>query len=146
MSQPRIIGQAVGGALFVDLSRFSRYVVSDGMALLTADEAGVHVNLRPDWIQRLALADFRIMSFRPKIRHDMWYAPWGEISIARRDRNSDSIFMRNGAGERVRFSASIPCEMRGFTDELLNRGVPIEWVKTTFWDVYRRRRHWDAAT
>lgn len=69
MSQPRIIGEAGGTAVFVDLSRFGRY---NATATLSADEAGVHINLRPDWLQRLTLADLRVMSFRPKSRHDMW--------------------------------------------------------------------------
>ncbi|HEY3546056.1 MAG TPA: hypothetical protein VGK17_08175 [Propionicimonas sp.] len=142
MNQPGLIGQMIGGAVFVD---HSRYVVPDGMVILGADEGGVHVNLRPGWLQKLTLANSRTMAFRGSDRDDIWYAAWGEITIARRDRDSDSIFMMNGIGERVRFTGSIPREMGAFTQELLIRGVPVQRVRSTYWDVYRSRRHWRAS-
>ncbi len=141
MNQPRVIGQTIGAAVFVD---HSRYLVPDGMAVLIADEGGVHVNIRPGWLQRLTLANARAMTLQPKDRDDIWYATWQEIRVARRDRDSDSVFMMNGAGERVRFSGSVPREMQAFTSELINRGVSVEYVKTTYWDIYRLRGHWDA--
>ena len=73
---------------------------------------------------------------------DYWYAKWGEIRIARRDRDGGAIFMVSQAGDRVRFLATVPWEMQAFTEELVHRGIPIEWVTSTYWDVYRSRRHW----
>jgi hypothetical protein len=142
LSGHRIIGQIVGAACFVD---HNRYMAPDGMVLLTADEVGVHVNFRSAWFQKLALANARFMMSGYE-SDDFWYSDWSAITTARRDRDGDAIFLMNRSGGRVRFIGTDPRQMQALTQELLRRDVSVEWVKSTFWDVYRSPRHWRART
>jgi hypothetical protein len=142
LSRPRLLGQTSGSAMLPDLGRFSG---PGGTCTLSADEIGVHINLRAAWNQRLVLASLRTR-WRGFEGDELWYSDWDGIKIARRDREGDAIFMVNDAGERVWFSGNYPREMASFTQELLHRGVPVEFVRTTYWDPHRSRRHWRVTT
>jgi len=114
------------------------------MVVLTADERGVHINFRPHWFQKLMLWDRE--TSRGHESGDFWYSEWRGITVARREREGDAIFLVNREGDRVRFTGDVPREMQAFTQELLHRRVPVEWVKTVFWDGYRSRRRWRDRT
>jgi len=135
---PRPLGHTNGGAVLPDLGRFSG---PGGTFTLSADEAGVHINLHAAWNQKLMLASLRTR-WRRFDGDDLWYADWSGIRLARRDRDGDAIFMVNATGARVWFCGSYPADMASFTRELRQHGVAVVFVKSSCRDLYRSRRHW----
>ncbi|CAL8975165.1 hypothetical protein CELL_01980 [Cellulomonas sp. T2.31MG-18] len=135
---PRVIGSMRGSACFIDLGFGSqRFVVPDGMAVLVADAAGVHVNLRPPWFEKLTRATINgpFSRFR---REDFWYGRWDEIVSVRVA--GLAMVLENSGRERCYFAAQTPSEMNACLGELAAHGVPMQTVRSVYWEMFRRRR------
>lgn len=125
-----------GAATFIDHEGAN---VADGMAYLMADELGVHVNVKPPWLNKVVRGSVALSKPFPPI--DLWYSPWGQIISVRAA--GQSIVLENAQRDRCWFGATDETEMRGFLAELDARGIPVQNVRSVYWDQFRRRRRRD---
>ena len=108
----------------------TRVTVSRPLAVLTTDDAGVAISLRPVWVARISLGMAALQgAAKSNPRNPVWQASWAELDHVLAGPRSVVLFPTHGRA--CRFNVRAKHRLEPLLSLLDSRHIPTEQVSST---------------